>query len=68
MTQLIGNENKPTFYVITRNGRRVWHKDYWTIQEAQDHATKLIQSLKNYKDPDTKKVIIMETEDPSSIT
>lgn len=68
MTQLTGNVNKPTFYVVTRNGRRVWNRDYWTIQEAQDHATKLIQSLKNHRDLDYKKVIIMETDDPTSIT
>ena len=67
MNQLTGKESKPTFYVVTRNGRRAWPKDYWTISEAQDHAQKLIQTLKNFKDPDYKKVIIMETEDPASI-
>ena len=67
MNQLTGSVNKPTFYVVTRNGRRAWPRDYWTISEAQDHAQKLIQSLKNYKDPDANKVIIMETEDPASI-
>lgn len=67
MNQLIGSESKPTFYVVTRNGRRVWPRDYWTIAEAQDHAQKLIQSLKNYRDPDASKVIIMETQDPDSI-
>lgn len=67
MNQLIGKHNKPTFYVVTRNGRRAWPKDYWTISEAQDHATKLINSLKNNKDPDVKKVIILETSDPASI-
>ena len=68
MNQLIGKKDKQTFYVVTRNGRRAWPKDYWTISEAQDHATKLIQSLKNYKDPDYSKVVIMETQDPESIT
>jgi len=67
MNQLIGKESNPTFYVVTRNGRRVWPKDYWTISEAQDHASKLIQSLKSFKDPDASKVIIMETSDPASI-
>ena len=67
MNQLIGKENKPTFYVVTRNGRRAWPKDYWTITEAQNHAQKLIQSLKSNKDPDANKVIIMETSDPASI-
>jgi len=67
MTQLIGKESKPTFYVVTRNGRRAWPKDYWTISEAQTHAKSLIASLKNFSDPDARKVVIMETEDPSSI-
>lgn len=67
MNQLTGKESKSTFYVVTRNGRRAWPKNYWTISEAQDHARKLIQSLKNYKDPDVKKVVIMETQDPNSI-
>lgn len=67
MNQLIGNESKPTFYVVTRNGRRAWPKNYWTISEAQSHAQRLIASLKNFSDPDAKKVVIMETEDPDSI-
>jgi hypothetical protein len=67
MNQSIGKESNQTFYVVTRNGRRAWSRDYWTISEAQDHAEKLIRSLKNYKDPDYKKVVIMETQDPKSI-
>ena len=67
MNQLTGNESKSLFYVVTRNGRRVWTRDYWTVSEAQDHAEKLIQSLKKYKDPDFNKVVIIETDDPSSI-
>ena len=67
MNQLIGKETKPTFYVVTRNGRRAWPKDYWTISEAQEHAQSLIASLKNFKDRDAKRVVIMETQDPDSI-
>jgi len=67
MNQSIGKESNATFYVVTRNGRRAWPKNYWTIAEAQGHAQKLIQSLKHYKDPDVNKVIIMETQDPNSI-
>ena len=68
MTQSIGNESKPTFYVVTRNGRRAWPKNYWTIDEAQNHAQSLITSLRKFKDPDQNKVVIMETEDPESIS
>ena len=67
MNQSIGKDIKPTFYVVTRNGRRAWPKDYWTISEAQDYAQHLISSLKNFNDPDANKVIIMETRDPASI-
>ena len=48
MNQLIGKESKPTFYVVTRNGRRAWPKNYWTISEAQSHAQRLIASLKKF--------------------
>lgn len=67
MNQSIGIASNPTFYVVTRNGRRAWHKNYWTISEAQEHAESLVQTLKNFKDPDYNKVVIMETEDPDSI-
>jgi len=67
MSQSIGKEIKPNFYVVTRNGRRVCERDYWTVSEAQDHAESLIRSLKNYRDPDHKKVVIMETDSPESI-
>jgi len=67
MNQLTGKESKATFYVVTRNGRRAWPKNYWTISEAQNHATKLVASLKKYNDSDAQKVVIMETQDPDSI-
>lgn len=67
MNQSIGTESNPTFYVVTRNGRRAWHKNYWTISEAQEHSESLVQTLKNFKDPDYNKIIIMETQDPDSI-
>ena len=67
MNQLIGKESKPTFYVVTRNGRRAWPKNYWTIDEAQNHAQRVITSLKNFNDPDQRRVVIMETEEPESI-
>lgn len=68
MNQSTGKKDKQIFYVVTRSGRRAWYKDYWTIQEAKNHAQQLIQSLKNYKDPDYKKVVIMETQEPETIT
>jgi len=67
MNQSTGKKSKDTFYVVTRNGRRVWPKNYWTISEAQNHAGKLVESLKKYNDIDAKKIVIMETQDPDSI-
>lgn len=67
MNQSTGKESKATFYVVTRNGRRAWPKNYWTISEAQNHAGSLVQSLKNFNDLDAKKIVIMETQDPDSI-
>lgn len=59
--------SKPIFYVVTREGRRAWPRDYWTISEAQAHADSLSQSLKRMNDPNYKKIIIVETRDPEKI-
>tara|TARA_R110002167_G_scaffold10563_2_gene48131 strand:+ start:536 stop:754 length:219 start_codon:yes stop_codon:yes gene_type:complete len=61
------SRSKPVFYVITRDGRRVWHKDYWTIPEAEKHVNNLISSLKKFNDPGYKSVIIVETRNPEEI-
>jgi hypothetical protein len=66
MSQSTGKDNQK-FYVVTRNGRRAWYKDYWTISEAKSHAYSLIEALKSFKDPDHKNVEIVETSDPQSI-
>jgi hypothetical protein len=68
MNQSTGQRNKrEKWYVVTRNGRRAWPKDYWTIDEAQHHDQGLIASLKSFNDSNYKNVVIMETDDPSSI-
>ena len=68
MNQSTGRRSKKElWYVVTRNGRRAWPKDYWTIDEAQSHAQSLIASLKSFNDPNYRNIVIMETEDPSSI-
>ncbi len=68
MNQSIGKlSESPVFYVVTRDGRRAWPKDYWTIGEAQAHAQSLVASLKSFNDPSFKNVVIVETTDPSSI-
>ena len=67
MKQSTGRKRDNIFYVVTRNGRRAWPKDYWTIGEAQAHATSLIEALKSFKDKSYKNVTIVETSDPSRI-
>ena len=58
---------KPVFYVVTREGRRAWPKDYWTVDEARAHADSLISRLKILKDPSYKKIVIVETTEPEKI-
>jgi hypothetical protein len=58
---------KETWYVVTRDGRRASHKDYWTLDQAQNHASSLISALKSFKDPSYRNVVIMETQDPDRI-
>jgi len=68
MNQSTGQKSRAEmWYVVTRDGRRAWHRDYWTLDEARAHANHLIASLKSYKDPSYKSVVIMETKDPDSI-
>ena len=61
------NIKKPTFYVVTRDGRRAWPKDYWTLGEAENHAEKLRASLRAFNDSSYRNVIIIETNDPEKI-
>lgn len=56
-----------TFYVVTRNGRRAWPRDYWTLGEAQTHAQSLIDALKSWKDDGYKNVEVVETRNPEFI-
>ena len=68
MTQSTGKKNKgDTFYVVTREGRRAWPKDYWTIDEAKAHAQSLTDALRSFKDRNAHKVVVVETTDPLSI-
>lgn len=66
MNQSTG-KNAEVFYVVTRNGRRAWPKDYWTVDQAQAHAQSLIEALKSFNDSDYKNIEIVETSDPQSI-
>lgn len=68
MNQSTGQRSKKdTFYVVTRDGRRAWPADYWTINEARRHASSLIAALKSFNDPGYRNVIVVETTDPEKI-
>jgi hypothetical protein len=66
MKKLNGRKDN-TFYVVTRNGRRAWPRDYWTLGEAQTHAQSLIDALKSWKDNGYKNVEVVETRNPEFI-
>ena len=66
MNQSTGRKDS-TFYVVTRNGRRAWPRDYWILEEAQNHAHSLIEALKSFNDSSYKNVVVVETRNPESI-
>ena len=71
MTKLTGElvkSRRPVFYVVTRDGRRAWHKDYWTVGEAQRHVDSLVSALRKLEDPGYRRVVIVETREPEKIT
>ena len=68
MNQSTGKKTrKEIFYVVTRNGRRAWPKNYWTLSEAQNHAESLSAALNLYHSNKLDKISIVETSDPESI-
>lgn len=66
-TGTLAKGRSPVFYVVTRDGRRAWPKDYWTINEAQTHVDSLVSGLRKARDPGYRRVIIVETRAPDRI-
>ena len=54
-------------YVVTRNSRRIEDKNYATREDAEVRAQALVDMLKQWKDPDLKKVKVIETAKPAKI-
>ena len=54
-------------YVVTRNTRRIEDKNYSTKEKAEVRAQALVDMLKKWKDPDLKKVKVVETSKPAKI-
>lgn len=56
------------WYVVTRNGRRIEERNYYTKGEAETRANALRATLKRWKDSDLTKVKIRKTKYPDKIT
>ncbi len=54
-------------YVVTRNSRRIEDKNYLNKEDAEVRAQALVDMLKQWKDPDLKKVKVVETSKPAKI-
>ena len=60
-------KQQKTVYVVTRNTRRIEEQNYNTQEEAEVRAEKLVEVLKKWKDPDVKRVRVVETNTPRKI-
>ena len=56
-----------TVYVVTRNSRRIEDRNYASREDAETRAQKLVDMLKTWKDPDQRKVKVVETSSPAKI-
>jgi len=54
-------------YVVTRNSRRIEDRNYISKAEAETRAEQLVAMLKRWKDPDQRRVKVVETSSPSKI-
>jgi hypothetical protein len=60
--------NNKDMYVVTRNGRRVEPESYGTVREAQDRANRLVSMLHQWDPKDKRKVGIVKTKNPNTVT
>ena len=58
----------PIFYVVVRGGRRTTPVDFWTKDRADEEASRIRKRLKTWSDPDYKRIEIIKTTHPESIT
>jgi len=61
------SQEKNKVFVVTRNFRRVEDKNYTTKEEAEVRSKILVNVLKKWKDPDSKKVRVIESAEPYKI-
>lgn len=60
-------QKQKTVYVVTRNTRRIEEQNYNTKEKAEVRAAQLVEVLKKWKDPDIKRVKVIETNTPRKI-
>ena len=60
-------KKQKTVYVVTRNTRRIEEQNYDTKEKAEVRAAQLVEVLKKWRDPDVKRVKVIETNTPRKI-
>ncbi len=55
------------WYVVTRNGRRIEERNYYTKMEAENRSESLKNTLRRWKDSDAKRIKIRRTKHPDKI-
>tara|TARA_B100001027_G_scaffold85015_1_gene58207 strand:- start:502 stop:696 length:195 start_codon:yes stop_codon:yes gene_type:complete len=60
-------QKQKTVYVVTRNTRRIEEQNYNTKEKAEVRAAQLVEVLKKWRDPDLKRVKVIETNTPRKI-
>ena len=60
--------NNKLMYVVTRWGRRVEPNNYENLEDAQNRASKLITLLKECSPRCSKRVGIVKTKNPTTVT
>jgi len=61
------SQEKKKVFVVTRNFRRVEDKNYTTKEEAEVRSNILVNVLKKWNDPDSKKARAIESAEPYKI-
>ena len=56
-----------TVYVVTRDGRRIEEENYNTREGAKLRSSALALMLRKWRDPDLRKIHIIETPEPRKI-
>jgi len=64
---MTSTKQSQTFYVVTRNKRRIEDINYTNISDAEIRAEKLRSALKEYDPNDVKRVSVTKTQKPNKI-